>query len=115
MEGHRQYLCGLHHVPVDENRITRANAAKRLEIEKAMAGIRNTKNYATAALKHEIVNDHTFDFEGVKVLAVEPKYVRRKKLESLYICLQGKNSVNCKVDTALVPESTKKAVQLYHS
>lgn len=78
---------------------TRRQKEAEEEVKIQMNLVRKSRTYKTAALNHQMWEDHKFDMENPKVITREKKYFRRKALESWYVHLEGGNAVNYKVDT----------------
>lgn len=59
----------------------------------------NPKSYKTALVKHAVVNQHSFYFEGAVAIDKSPNKSSRELLESMHITLAQPNTCNFKTDT----------------
>lgn len=94
-------------------RTTRAQQQALSEAKAETDAIRLSKNYKTAALAHQMTNNHSLNFESYEVLARETGYFRRKRLEAIYIQLEGKMAVNLKTDTQYLHNQTKSVLNAH--
>lgn len=70
------------------------------------------KNFSTAALQHQIVEGHTFDFAGFNVLERERFKPLRQLLEAIHIQMRP-TATNFKMDTNNLHPTTKEIANYY--
>lgn len=71
------------------------------------------KRYNNAALDHAMHNKHHFDYDNFEIVHYSNQYRRRKALESMYIYMEGDNSINYKIDTTYMHSNTKQLLDVY--
>ena len=83
----------------------------RQRIKEHISSINGNKLVSALSI-HAIDNEHSFDFEGVKILDYEKNWTKRKIKESLYILKDIDNCVNFKMDSENISECYSLIVSL---
>lgn len=71
------------------------------------------KIYTTQLLQHAMHHDHLFDYENTKLQKLESNIYKRRRIESMFIHMEGDKAVNHKRDTRFLHTQTKQVLNTY--
>lgn len=92
---------------------TRSNTNRLNELKAEHKKIDEEATYKTALVAHAVNRNHMFDFKGAELEAYADNNVLRKKMESMYIVLQGHKACNFKTDTQYLNVNSKQLIYAF--